>query len=151
MQFGLGPDRMPAGGGTRFFSVPLVRMNGPIKGHTSTDLWELDDFWAKCWLHITQNVYVGSTLVASQTEVRTLMFLESSLDYQTISLPGFVLAPRADFILDRSKSLGIDVIFSFDTQVEGEGSDVHLGEPRSGQELLADGVVLDTPQWEIQS
>jgi hypothetical protein len=148
-QFGVGTDRMPAGG-TRFISNPVARFDGAVGGIILGVPFDWGDNWSKCWLNTSQNVYGGIPFplhvpMFTGSDTRTLVFLEGHADLTDTRLPGLFAMPAVQILLvDRTNPIQIDLTFSLDFQLEGDNSDVYIGHPDSNESAH-----LQTRQWTL--
>jgi len=153
-QFGLGPDRMPAG--FNFVSNPFLNIFGGIDGAVFPSFFDFGDQWSKCWLNMSQSVLTpvnfggipSNVILGSNSQSAALIFIESNFGIATqhYSFPGFTGLPTVNFPMydfARTNGIEIDLAINLDMQLVGD------------QSLLlfrtnGDTDSLQTFQWDLQ-
>lgn len=148
-QFGLGIERMSLDNNL-YLSLPTANLNGYVDAATRGDTCDFGDQWAKCWLNTYQYVYEGLEFgnqtilvpVGSNFDTREIVFIEERYSVDTGSLPNLFSLPAVQFPrLIGCKSIFIELIFSFDFQLEGD-STVRIG-------VNNNPARLNTSQWKL--
>ena len=152
-RFGLEASRRPQSFSGRYLSAPFVELSGNVYGWTkfAAGLFGTDDVWCKCWLNLRQTALQFTpgqpTILASRTDVQTLIFEEHELRYPTRPLPGFLSMPLIEFALaDPNLPIWIELEVRFDIQLEGAS-----GVAFSPGNDPSQSVVLKTEQWKIRA
>ena len=150
-RFELHPNRRPPSPNGRFVSAPTVELFGRIEGFTGVHHWlfQADDKWCKCWLHIRQTAFQLAPdfrVLASRGDVRTLIDEENNGRFVEAFLPGFLPMPAIEFgLADPGQSIFVDLEIRFDIQLEGWSHIKFSPEPNPMQSVL-----VRTFQWKIQ-
>jgi hypothetical protein len=154
-QFGLGPDRISRSG--QVTSVPPVNVVGTATGATlASSIYDFGDQWSKCWLNMSQTVYVqipgisippfGDMLpIGSNSTVKDLVFIEDNFGYESTYLPGPIYFPQVRFPIASGWTVGVDLEFWFDVQLDGDTSFMRFGE--NGSDFPSN--LIQTPQWTL--
>jgi hypothetical protein len=132
-------------GGCTFRSTPGANLSGNAFVSTLYGslflVFETDAPRAQCQLRATQEIFAGSSLIASGTNLQTIASVSGDFQSNTGTLPVQPF-PTLDFDLDRTQDLGIQLQLSF------ENSIVHSYQTWWGFPALC-RILL--PQWDIVS
>lgn len=148
--FVLDPARRPASPSGRWRSQPWVELFGRIDGWTGVYhwLWAADDKWCKCKLFLRQTAlqFVPDLVIlATNTELRTLIDEENQGRNTHADLPGFLPMPIIEFgVADPNQSVIVDLEVRFDIELEGDSFIGFSPQPNPFQSVL-----LRHFQWKV--
>jgi len=149
--FWLDAARRPTTMSGAYLSAPVIGLAGVVSGWTkfAAGLFGTDDVWCKCWLHLRQTALQFTalpTVLASRTDVQTLIFTEDEMQFRASPLPGFASMPLIQFgLADPGLPIMIELEVRFALQLEGAS-----GVSFSPENNPSQSVVLNLPQWRIQ-
>lgn len=145
IRYGLDPERVPESPTGRWISAPFVDLRGGLRGITGTPDITTPDLVAKCWLHLTQEVFqftLGGELPLAKATDRFTIIEEVNHGIEVhATMPGVLTFPALLVSnLNPAATLWARLTVWFELHVQGAGSQI------SGDA----SVILNAFQWPLQ-
>lgn len=145
IRYGLDPERIPESASGRWISAPFADLRGGLWGVTGTPDITTPDLVARCWMHLTQEIFqftLGGELPLAKKSLPLPIIEEGNHGVEVhAAMPGAVTFPS--LLLDDlnpADTLWARLTVWFDIQVQGAGS--MIGGDAS--------VILNAFQWPLQ-